>query len=425
MSKESVRDVWPRRGAWLIVALLALSLCVQLADVWRVTNHHDLAVFLRAANRLAADEDIYADAAPFQAAIESGSFSLRDDSVVWPYAYSPLIAILFLPMRGLSLETVGVGWWIANNLMLLGGCWLALRSVAYATPGRVALVFLMLHGYAPAVSALRLGQIEILQFLLLAVTLWGLRRDREVLAGLALGLATGLKFFPGALIVWLLWRRRWRPALWAIGSAVLLTVGSFALVGWDAFTRYLSFSSMYGIGGAYAAFPLNHSLNGLFSRNLMANVFSASLKGWDLPALAKGLTLAADLMIVAVCAALTGRGWSRKGAATPQDAWRDPLEFALATSALLLVSPHSQVYGFVWALLPLIVWTMARYADDATRWWHWGLALLAYLLVGRDYELFVPGITRLVQAHFTLGALLLWGLVGGGLWASVKGYWRG
>lgn len=424
MRREAARDVWGRRGAWLVVALLALALCVQLAGVWRVTNHHDLVVFLRAAERLAAGKDIYADAEPFQVAIESGTFSMRDDSVVWPYAYSPLIAMLFLPLRRLPLETVGLGWWIANVFMLLGGCWLAVRSVAEPTPGRLALLLLMLYGFAPAMAALRLGQIEILQFLLLAVTLWGLRRDREVLAGLALGLATAIKFFPGALIVWLLWRRRWCPALWAIGVAALLTVGSFALVGWEAVGRYLSYSSMYGIGGAYAAFPLNHSLNGLFSRNLMANVFSSPLKGLDLPGLARGLTVGADLLIVAACAALTFRGWSRNEGSAREDVWRDPLEFGLATGALLLVSPHSQVYGFVWALLSLIVWTMARYADNVTRWWHWALALLAYLLVGRDYALFVRGITRIVQAHYTLGALLLWGLCASALWPSVKRFWQ-
>jgi len=424
MSAETARDAWQRRGLWLVVALLALALCVQLAGVWRVTNHHDLAVFLRAAERLAAGEDIYADAEPFQVAIESGTFSMRDDSVVWPYAYSPLIAMLFLPLRGIPIEAVGFGWWFANVLMLVGGCWLALCSVAEATPGRVALQLLMLYGFAPAVAALRLGQIEILQFLLLALMLWGLQRDREVLSGLALGLATGLKFFPGALIVWLLWRRRWHPALWAIGAAALLTVGSFALVGWEAVARYFSFSSMYGIGGAYAAFPFNHSLNGLFSRNLMDNVFSASLKGWDLPALARGLTVGADLLIVAACAALTYRGWARVEDTAREDVWRDPLEFGLATSALLLVSPHSQVYGFVWALLPLIVWIMARIADSATRWWHWALALLAYLLVGRDYSLFVPGITRIVQAHYTLGALALWGLCASTLWPSAKRFWQ-
>ena len=320
---------------------------------------------------------------------------------------------------------MGTGWWLANVAMLLGGCWLCLRSVAEPTPDRVALLLIMLYGFAPAVAALRLGQIEVLQFLLLATMLWSLRTGRDRLAGLALGLATGLKFFPGALIVWLLWRRRWRPALWAFVSAALLTAGSFALVGWDAVLRYWSFSGMYGIGGAYAAFPLNHSLNGFFSRNLMHNVFSASLKGWDLPGLARGLTLAADGVIVAACARLTWRGKGAAGKDAECDIWRDPLECALATMALLLVSPHSQVYGFVWALLALIVWAMALRACEATRWWEWGLLVIAYLLLGRNYTLFVPGVTRLVQAHYTLGALLLWGLCAGGLWRRASRDARG
>lgn len=391
---------------------------MDLVRVWWVTNHHDLEVFLLAARRLVAGEDIYADIAQFRGAIEGGTFSMKDATVVWPYAYGPLIALLFVPALGLSQGLVQAAWWGANVAALLVGSWLCLRAVGPATPGRLALGLFLIYRFEPAVVTLRLGQVELIQFLLLAFALYAWSRSWERLGGIALGLAAGLKFFPAALIALLVWRRRWRAAVWAMGSVVLLTVGSFALVGWEALERYLGFTSLYGIGGAFAAFPLNQSFNGFFSRNLIRNVFSATLKGVHLPGLAKGLTIGCSLAIILGSAWLT---WHREGwpaAPDGEEQRRFNLEFALGIVALLLVSPHSQVYTFVWALIALIALALEGLGQGRA---HWGQSiggLVAYFLVGRNWVLFRPGLTRFVQAHYLFGALLLWGLIGLALWET-------
>jgi len=308
------------------------------------------------------------------------------------------------------------------------------------TPLRAALALLLLWRFEPATVALRLGQIEVLQYLLLAATLYALRAGRERWAGVALGLATGLKFFPGALIVLLLWKKRWRAAGWAIGTAVVAIIGSFAAVGMDTLPTYWRYTAVYGIAGAFAAFPLNQSLNGFFSRNLIHNVFTATLKGLDLLGLARALTLACDVVVVTAsawltwshvrrgtaCRAPTGDGPSEGGACraptgdgpsegggcpAPTEGRRFELEYALAVAALLLISPHSQVYTFVWALIPLIVLGV-RLLDQGTAWGPWVLFVAAYILLGRDVMIYLPGVTRFFQSHYMFGALLLWGLLG-------------
>jgi len=428
---------WRRYWQWLAVVVLLALIAVDLVRVWRVTNHHDLDVFVLAARRLVAGEDIYADAAQFKAAIEAGTFSMKDETVIWPYAYGPLIATLFVPALWMPYSLVQAIWWGANIVALGLGSWFCLRAVGPATPGRMALVLLFLYRFEPAVVALRLGQIELMQYLLLAFALYALNRQtsfnpppqsRERLklvcsweswAGIALGLAAGVKFFPAALIALLVWRRRWRVAAWAAGTAVVAIFGPFALVGWDALGRYLSFASLYGIGGAFAAFPLNQSLNGFFSRNLMRNVFSATLKGLHLPWLAKGLTLGSDGAIILGSAWLT---WHRRGWRIPPDEeerQRFSLEYGLAILALLMVSPHSQVYTFVWALIALIVLGLLWLAEPAAPW-RWVGLIVAYLLLGRNLVLFRPGLTRFVQAHYLFGALILWGMMGLALWQRAR-----
>jgi hypothetical protein len=422
-----------RARGWIVIALLALALLSEGLRVWRITNHHDLEVFVLAAQRLLAGEDIYADAGPFKAAIEAGTFSIKDNTVVWPYAYAPLIALLFAPAVGLPSSMVQVGWWIVNAGSLLIGSWLVLRAMRPAAdpslrvwvldeeqglplarmeylPAGLILTLLLVYRFDPAVVAMRLGQIEIVQFLLLAGTVYALREHRDTLAGAALGIAAGLKFFPLALVCLLLWRRRWRAAAWAIGVAAVTIGGSFCVVGLQAVPAYLDYTSIYGIGGVFAAFPLNQSLNGFFSRNLMKNVFSASLGGMDLPWLARGLTLASSALVVMLSAWLTWRP-AEKDASQNTDGQRMGLEFSLAVVALLLISPHSQVYTFVWALMALIALSLWLLTKAGSRWWQWAGLAVAYLLLGRSYVFYHPGVTRLVQSHYLFGALLLWALI--------------
>lgn len=409
-----------QRYGRLVAALLLASLAIDLVRVWHITSHHDLDVFLLAAQRIVYGEDIYADTSTFRAEIESGHFSLRDDSVVWPYAYAPTIALVFAPFQALPKPLIHAAWWGLNVAAWLWGSWLCVRIAGGPSAWQVAIVALALYRFQPAVAALRLGQIELLQYLLIVLALWALQRNREALGGILIGVTTALKFFPGALVALFLWRRRWHAAFWAIGSAGVLILGAYAIVGWDALSTYLDYADMYGIGGAFAAFPLNQSLNGFFSRNLVANAFSATLKGWHRPALARALVWGSSLLLITVSARLTWHPQRWPIYPTPHDRERFAFEYALGVTTLLIVSPHSQTYALVWLLIPLILlasWLLSPMNIERSGPMWPGL-VIAYLAVGRDYVLFRPGLTRIVQAHYLIGMLLLWGLLALVLWRS-------
>ena len=63
-------------------------------------------------------------------------------------------------------------------------------------------------------------------------------RERARVAGLAVGVAVAAKLFVAPLVVWLLLTRRFRAAAWAVGSAVVLVLGAWALVGFDGLRDY-------------------------------------------------------------------------------------------------------------------------------------------------------------------------------------------
>ena len=56
--------------------------------------------------------------------------------------------------------------------------------------------------------------------------------------GLAVGVALAAKLFVWPLVVWLLLTRRFRAAAWAVGSAAVLVLGAWALIGFEGFRDY-------------------------------------------------------------------------------------------------------------------------------------------------------------------------------------------
>ena len=74
---------------------------------------------------------------------------------------------------------------------------------------------------------------QLLLLLVLTASAWAVTRRRSVLAGGLLGLAATYKATPLLFLPLLLYKRRWKPAIWMIVAVVLLnTVGPALFVGW-------------------------------------------------------------------------------------------------------------------------------------------------------------------------------------------------
>ena len=393
----------------VFVALVVLA-ALWLAGVFRVTNNHDFEIFYQAAERLRAGENIYAETAAFKEALEQGTFNLKDENLRWPYGNPPLLAVLIVPLTFLPYQEAATFWMWFNAALLLAACAVVLAAIRRLDWAGAVVVLVLLYGFYPATTCLRLGQTEILLFLLMALSFLALKRGRDTWAGAALGLAAAIKFFPVAFIVFLLWKRKWKAALWGIGVAVVAFGASVILVGPENFAAYTQAWSVY-TGGAFSAFPLNQSLNGFFSRLFRPNVFEPTLRNLDLPGLATALWLGSAAVLGAALAWVTRK---------PMDvrAERFDLEFSAAIMVLLLAEPHSQAYAFVWVLLPLIV--LACRIVTARRWsWPEVVALAAgYFMLGRQWLRLPPIPVRFVRSHILFGALALAALVFYALWKS-------
>jgi hypothetical protein len=145
-----------------------------------------------------------------------------------PAVYPPLFILATVP---LALVPVGTAAWL----------WLVLLAVGVAASLWILGVrdwrcYLLAVTSPVVVHGLFFGNLTVLLVLPLALA-WRYR-ERARVAGLAVGVAVAATLFVAPLVVWLLLTRRFRAAAWAVGSAAVLVVGAWALVGFDGLRDY-------------------------------------------------------------------------------------------------------------------------------------------------------------------------------------------
>ena len=249
-----------RERVWLavaLVALLAFGVNVEQRTALRRTPMTDLGVFACAAGAVVSGENIYT----------------ITDWHGWHYQYPPALAILFTPMAlavpvGPPVLAVGVartesntpwGYEIASHRRFFGlhrenARFFWIVAVWYILS--VVLIFLSAHALACALERrglkdpppaglherrhwwllrtlpllvcagslgtdLSRGQVDVVMLAAMSYGIYLAATDRELNAGFWLSLPATAKLFPALLIIYPIWRRRWRMFAGAVAGIVL------------------------------------------------------------------------------------------------------------------------------------------------------------------------------------------------------------
>lgn len=145
-----------------------------------------------------------------------------------PTVYPPTFIVAVVPLALLPVA-LAVWLWFA----LLGACVLAALWILGVRDWRCHVLCLT----SPVtVYGLAYGNLTIVMVLLLALV-WRFA-DRARIAGLVLGIAVTAKLFVWPLVVWLVLTRRFLAAVWAIGTAVVLVFGAWAVIGFEGLRSY-------------------------------------------------------------------------------------------------------------------------------------------------------------------------------------------
>ncbi|MFC4106554.1 glycosyltransferase 87 family protein [Micromonospora zhanjiangensis] len=220
-------------AAWLAIGVFG-----------RPYNFFDMKVYHGAVAWWASGHDLYAFVAP---------------RTTLGFTYPPFAALAMLPMAPLPVGLAGLLNVLASVAALTVVLGALLRPVAARLDWplwfTVGLAVPLAAALEPVRETLGYGQVNLLLFALIMMDLMALRRRAGRVgrsdgplrrlwfsggwAGVGIGLATAVKLTPALFIFYLLVTRQWRAAMTAIGTAVGVTLATFAIAGRES-TEYFS-----------------------------------------------------------------------------------------------------------------------------------------------------------------------------------------
>lgn len=270
-----------------------------------------------------------------------------DNLLPWN-AHPPASILLALPFGQVTdYNTAHYYWNLATfPLFLLG---LVIILLALEVPLRWYSVFpaiVLIVVSAPVFSNLGQGQMNFALLPLIALAWWADRRDHQWLAGLALGLAAGLKLFPGFLFLYFLFAGRWRALATGLLTVAAVNGVAWLVFGTEAFTTYVRqvMPSLLDFQSSWR----NVSLTGFWQRLFNPQPHEKIVAFKVLPQLGQALALASQLLVAAVTALVALR------AKTPVTSDR---AVAVGVIGMILASPIAWTHYFVLLAIPVgVLW---------------------------------------------------------------------
>jgi len=289
---------------------------------------------------------VYADQA--EALARHTGRRVGDGQFILPWnAHPPAAVVLTLPFGKLSYRDAHFAWNLVTFPLFLLSLGLVLRELGVPlTLSTVLPLVALVVVFNPLMIHLMQGQPNIPILLLLTLAWLADRHDRPGWAGVAAGLAAGLKLSPAFVFVYFLFARRWR-ALLTGGLAFLAVNGvALALFGPDEFGTYVRdvIPSLL----PYQSSWRNVSLTGFWLRLFDPSPREKLLPLVLNPTLGHAMVLACRVLVTAAVAWAAWRADSTAG--------RDRA-FAAALVGMILVSPVAWTHYFVLLVLPVgLVW---------------------------------------------------------------------
>jgi hypothetical protein len=251
----------------LIPALIFLGLLTACAvNIVFVINGldtlQDFGSFYASGQLANEGKNPYSTESPFMFSVNFNQISLKGDA---PNLNPPFSVLIF---QGLALADpfTAANIWRGLSVLLFSLSLYLLVKTSRVTGLRAAMITVWAISMAAFWHTLQLGQVYCL-LLLLTVWAWiALKKDRQIQAGIALGL---LIAFKPNFIVWavlLLAARYWKTFLTAGFTALGVSLIPLPFKGWEIYRQWLEASSTYT--PALLLFPGNNSLQGLTARIL-------------------------------------------------------------------------------------------------------------------------------------------------------------
>jgi len=256
---------------------------------------------------------------------------------VLDFTYPPFAALLLRPLAWLTMPEAVWAYSIVAVAAFAASMWWLVRPIAdrhgLSRWFGFGLAVVLATGLEPIREAYTFGQINFVLWALILLDLLVLLPRGSRFVGVGIGLATAIKLVPAIFILYLLVTRRWRAAAVAAGTAVAVTLLTWAVAPQESWV-FFSDRLLHAEGIGRVSYEFNQSLMGLLAR--FAAPAEPSQLGW--------LLLAVPVLIYGL--------WRAGRAAAAGDEVAGLTMVGLAGS---LVSPVTWAHHIFWVVPALVV----------------------------------------------------------------------
>jgi len=296
-----------------------------------------------------------------QQVLQASNGSVRDVYLVNP----PSLAVVCIPLSYLNVHVARQLWIALSVLSLAISLGLICAEFSWLSePWYVAGLSALLFLAAPTRDQTASGQIYGYLLLLHVVGWRAYIRDKDPLAGTALGLAIALKLSGWPIGFLMMAQRRWTSALWAFATTIAVSLASLPWVGIDTWRAFLFRALPHTLRDPSAALTAYQDTTSFWQHLFRYDARLNPHPLFDFPALATVLSFGTA---VAACVALVAR---------PRPV---SVTFAAAVALTELLSPLAEQYHYVLLILPLaLLWQQVSLSRSTALA---GCALVATLLI--------------------------------------------
>jgi hypothetical protein len=252
------------------------------------------------------------------------------------YLYPPAFAVTLIPLTWISNDLAVRIWLFLIQAAVLASVLIIYRMIGRPSRAELLALAAVLVTFFPLANTVLAGTMNSLLLLLLTAAWACWLRSRDVAGGVLVGAAAVFKLFPAALLPYLAWRRHWKLLAAAAATGIAGIGLGLAVTSLDHNMYY--FREMLPHLAAGTGYRENQSLAGVAARICDPNTANVGgSAGWcgrliDWPAV---------LVLLAIVWRMTSR-IARSG-----------LEFALAVTALPLISSVTWSFPLVILILPI------------------------------------------------------------------------
>jgi len=392
---------------------------IQLANIKKDTPSAvygiDFIAYYTAAQQIEAGEasEIYTEITGDFSVADKGKFfetARKSGFHLTPtrYVYLPIFLVPFTLLTKFSFPVATTLWLILNLFAVITIIfleWSFTKDLPHPILRLMVIIFFNLSSF-PLLYALKLGQTSIIVYLLICLIYWLTLKNRDIPAGILLGLITALKYSPLLFILYFFYRRRYTLVILSLLTALSLLVLSIALYGLPLHTIYWDYIrelSHIGIA-AWSNQSLDAFLLRLFTKTHILHF--DPLKAPLLISIIRYTITLSVLGIVYLCL----RGGKRS-----HDNQLYSLEFSALTLSFLIIPTISWLHYFTLVNLAIILISTTYFHLHLYRiWLIIFLMFIGYAMIAfhPNYafmiELFGQGyVTRLLTSLPLIGTCLL------------------